>query len=123
MLFQNPENHFIFNHVIEEVRGNKDILGTSGLDTFEDRNPFTLSEGEKRRLSLAILWSLERKVYLLDEPTFGQDIKNKELLISLIEKMRDQGKSFIIASHDLPFVKAVSDRILKLENGRLKELR
>ena len=122
MLFQNPENHFIFNHVLEEVQGNEGILEISGLKEFKQRNPFTLSEGEKRRLSLAILWSLERQIYLLDEPTFGQDIKNKKRLISLIEKMRNQGKSFIIASHDLPFVKAISDRILKLENGRLKEL-
>ncbi|MCK4694967.1 MAG: ATP-binding cassette domain-containing protein, partial [Candidatus Cloacimonetes bacterium] len=86
------------------------------------RNPFTLSEGEKRRLSLAILWNLDREVFLLDEPTFGQDILNKERLISMIEKMRNQGKSFIIASHDLPFVKAVSSRIMKLKNGKLEEI-
>ena len=122
LLFQNPENHFIFNHVIDEVNRNNEVLQLTGLEFFKKRNPFTLSEGEKRRLSLAILWNLDREVFLLDEPTFGQDILNKEQLISMIEKMRNQGKSFIIASHDLPFVKAVSSRIMKLKNRKLEEI-
>ena len=122
MLMQNPENHFIFNEVIQEVNHQTDILQLINLHGYQKRNPFTLSEGEKRRLSLAILWSLERKIFLLDEPTFGQDAKNKENLINLICQMRQQGKSFLIISHDLPFIKAISDRTLMLKNGYLENV-
>ena len=138
LLLQNPENHFLFNSVEEEIPSTK-IIGefpylhprskrdmTSYLNEFfaglEKRNPFTLSEGEKRRLSLGILWSLDRNIYLLDEPTFGQDEENVILLIKMIDTMRRRGKSFIIVSHDLAFIQAVSSKIMNLVKGELVEV-
>ncbi|MFO7896121.1 MAG: ABC transporter ATP-binding protein [Candidatus Cloacimonadales bacterium] len=121
LLMQNPENHFIFDRVITEVSQNRDILQLANLAGYEQRNPFTLSEGEKRRLSLAILWSLRSNLLLLDEPTFGQDSANKANLIRLISDMRQAGKTFLIVSHDLPFIQAVADRVFILKNGSLQE--
>ena len=121
LLMQNPENHFIFDEAIKEVDNKSEILKLSNLAGFEKRNPFTLSEGEKRRLSLAILWSLPSKLLLLDEPTFGQDAANKANLIQLISDMRQAGKSFLIVSHDLPFIQAVADKVYKLQDGKLQE--
>ena len=121
LLFQNPENHFLFSEVRKEVGENENILHLVGLQNLENRNPFTLSEGEKRRLSLAILWNLERDIFLFDEPTFGQDFNNKNKLIELLGKMRQNGKSFLIVSHDFPFLQAVCDKIFLLKNGNLQE--
>jgi energy-coupling factor transport system ATP-binding protein len=118
LLFQNPENHFIFQTVGEEVSHLAVILEQIGLQDRESQNPFTLSEGEKRRLSIAIVQTMNRQVLLLDEPTFGQDTENKSKLIRMISEIRKTGKSILIVSHDLPFVKAVSDKIYALtKNG------
>ncbi|MDP8232375.1 MAG: ABC transporter ATP-binding protein, partial [Candidatus Zophobacter franzmannii] len=116
LLFQNPENHFIFQTISEEVNNNTEYLDAIGLSGREESNPFTLSEGQKRRLSLSIVQSMKRDVVLLDEPTFGQDTENKIKLIKLISQMRDAGTSILIVSHDLPFVEAVSDKIYNLDN-------
>ncbi len=121
LLMQNPENHFIYDQVGKEIEPESGILELSNLAGFELRNPFTLSEGEKRRLSLAILWSLPTKLMLFDEPTFGQDPTNKEKLINLISDMRKSGKSFLIVSHDLPFIEAVADKIYLLKEGTLQD--
>lgn len=122
LLQQNPENHFLFNQVDEELGHNLKLLEQFTLSQSGNQNPFSLSEGQKRRLSFAIACMLmDRDIYLLDEPTFGQDHQNKLASLIIINKMRHQGKSFIIISHDTLFVEAVSDRILVLENGTLNQ--
>ena len=121
LLMQNPEKLFNYDQVEKEINIKNMIYQLSNLTGFEMRNPFTLSEGEKRRLSLAILWSLPSKLLLFDEPTFGQDPANKAKLINLISDMRKSGKSFLIVSHDLPFIKAVADKIYLLKDGTLQE--
>ncbi|MBN2830591.1 MAG: ABC transporter ATP-binding protein [Candidatus Cloacimonetes bacterium] len=114
LLFQNPENHFIFQTVEEEIGYQQEYLKSIGLTGHETQNPYTLSEGEKRRLSLAIVQSMNRQILLLDEPTFGQDLENKVKLIKMISEIRKSGKSILIVSHDLPFVQAISDEIYTL---------
>lgn len=120
LLFQDPANHFLFSRVIQEVSGRSDLLRISGLTGFGERNPFTLSEGEKRRLSLAIQWAGNRQIYLLDEPTFGQDYASRLALIDLVGRLRQQGCSFIIAGHDYAFLAAVCTRILEFKQGTLQ---
>ncbi len=116
LLFQNPENHFLYSSVAQELKNDAQLLSEFNLHGSTEQNPFTLSEGQKRRLSFAILkQSFNRKLYLLDEPTFGQDFRNKSALVDLIRQMRDIGASFIIVSHDYNFVNAVCDNIVELD--------
>ena len=112
LLWQNPENHFLYSTVAQELHCAPELINTMGLNSLLSQNPFTLSEGQKRRLSLAILWSLNREIYLLDEPSFGQDFDNKLLLIQMIQTMQNSGKSFIIISHDFQFLQAICSRIM-----------
>ncbi len=121
LLWQNPENHFLFDKVKKEADINK--LELFGLEELADNNPFTLSEGEKRRLSLAIIFNNEPELLLMDEPTFGQDPQNKIALIKMLELLIKKQKSIVIVSHDLKFVYAVSDKIYKLEDGSLYEIK
>ncbi len=122
LLFQNPENHFIYPRVIDEVNGDISLLKMIDLDEQKEQNPFTLSVGEKRRLSLAIVQSMNRSLILLDEPTFGQDYNNKLKLLDIIIEMKRKGHAIIIVSHDMPFVKSISDRVFMLDKKVLQEL-
>ncbi|MFN8770220.1 MAG: ABC transporter ATP-binding protein [Neisseriaceae bacterium] len=126
LLFQNPENHFLFDSVAKEVNDDKKILEFFELNKVKQQNPFTLSEGQKRRLSFAILKStFNRTLYLFDEPTFGQDMMNKDKIIQLIQKMQQDRITFIIVSHDYAFINKVCNRIIYLtriidENNKTK---
>ncbi len=117
LLYQNPESHFLYSTALQEVQGNTAALEKFNLIDYRDSNPFTLSEGEKRRLTLAMQWSMNRRIYLLDEPSFGMDFGNKLILIETINRMADDGCSFIIVSHDNEFLQSVSDRRLLLIDG------
>lgn len=122
LLFQNPEHHFLFNTVAQELVANPALLELVGLTQHKEQNPFTLSEGQKRRLSIAILCAtLKRQVYLLDEPTFGQDNVNKQILLDLISQMQQSGASFIIVSHDKTFLTAICHKLFTLTQGQLYE--
>ncbi len=125
LLFQKPEYHFLFSTVIQEVNYNKQTLELLNLQNFANNNPFILSQGQKRRLSYASIFLEQddnmhiKKIILLDEPTFGQDNKNKAILVNLIIKLRMLGASFIIVSHDYEFLKLVCDRVLNINNHQL----
>ncbi len=121
LLFQNPENHFLFNSVEQELKNNKIKYLEEEFASKLQQSPFTLSEGEKRRLSTAIAYNDEKKILLLDEPTFGQDKDNKLRLIELLGKLRDEGLGIVIVSHDMEFTSAVSNRIFELKAGKLEE--
>ena len=112
LLWQNPENHFLYNTVTKELSPNVKQNAQFDFTNQLAQNPFTLSEGQKRRLSLAILYSLDRQIYLLDEPSFGQDLYNKQLLIQMIYKMKIIGKSFVIISHDYDFLQTICTQVL-----------
>ena len=92
-VFQKPEHQFVTDSVEEEVsfglrllglpeeevsRRTRDALARFGLGRHAKANPFTLSHGEKRRLSVATMLVVGQRVLVLDEPTFGQDQKNAE---------------------------------------------
>jgi energy-coupling factor transport system ATP-binding protein len=117
LLFQNPENHFLFSNVKKEVQDNYKILSLFGLSHLAEKNPFNLSEGEKRRLSLAIQFSLKRNIFLMDEPTFGQDPENRANLLNMIQTIRENGGTFVIVSHDSTWLKAACDRIVMIKDG------
>ena len=88
------------------------------LSQLADANPFTLSGGEKRRLSVATAIATSPVVLILDEPTFGQDRRTAIELLELLAGLRDQGAAICFATHDAGFVAALADRTLHLEGGR-----
>lgn len=120
LLWQNPESHFIFNTVLEEVSGNEQLLSEFKLNAHAKQSPFNLSEGQKRRLSLAIALTKAPKVFLLDEPSFGQDQQNKLILVHKIHQLAKNGHAFIIITHDLTFSSAIAHKTYTLIDGRLE---
>ena len=84
------------------------------LTALAEANPFTLSGGEKRRLSVATALVGEPRILVLDEPTFGQDRRTAVELLDMLSRQRDEGSAVCFVTHDLPFAAALADRTLEL---------
>ncbi|WCA43833.1 ATP-binding cassette domain-containing protein [Actinomyces oris] len=107
-VFQNPEHQFVATTVGAElaVGGTSpervdELLEQFHLTAHRDHHPLTLSGGQARRLSVATMVSEERDVVVLDEPTYGQDWDNTCELMDFIDQLRHQGRTVIMATHDL----------------------
>ncbi len=86
---------------------------------FGERHPYDLSGGEQQRLALEIVFSADADIYLLDEPTKGLDPYYKKKLIEQIRKLKDEGKTIIIVSHDMTFCARVADKCAMLFRGEI----
>jgi energy-coupling factor transport system ATP-binding protein len=132
-VFQDPEHQFVAAHVDDELRVGLHAIGLSSeeierrvrellerleLDKLAAANPFTLSGGEKRRLSVGTALATSPGALVLDEPTFGQDRRTFGELLTLLAEYRDEGGAIAFASHDELFVGVFADEGLRLQRGR-----
>jgi cobalt/nickel transport system ATP-binding protein len=98
----------------------EEALAAMEIGHLADRAPFELSGGEKKRAAIASVLSLRPEVVLLDEPTASLDPRTKWLLVDLIQRMGDAGRSLVIATHELDIVPLIADRVVVLnEHGRV----
>lgn len=102
----------------KEEKINK-IVSILQLDNILKMHPYDLSGGEMQKAALAKVLLLEPSILLLDEPTKGIDNFYKEKLIEVLKKLRKQGMTIIIVSHDIEFAAKVSDRCGMLFNGEI----
>lgn len=133
-IFQNPEAHFFFDSIEEELKQSfkflpekdqhlkDDLLKRFFHDIDLKKSPFLLSEGEKRRLSILMTVFLNKGLILYDEPTFGQDQKSIKEIEMLIRELKKLGLIQIFISHDETFIKNTADRVFILDSGRLNEI-
>ncbi|MBS4207054.1 ABC transporter ATP-binding protein [Bacillus sp. FJAT-50079] len=127
LVFQNPELQFITNSVFDElafsIKGEnirekvEDLLNLFHLNINENRHPFQLSIGQKRRLSVATALAHGAKVLLLDEPTFGQDAKNTFAMLEKLEKLRKEGTTIIMVTHDSNIVDHFATEVWTIHKG------
>jgi energy-coupling factor transport system ATP-binding protein len=124
-VFQNPESNFFFNTLAEEVSPleNTDLLKLFFNESDYNRSPYLFSEGQKRRISILINLALKKKILFLDEPTFGQDDENKKIIADIVLSLKKMGALVFMISHDNKFIQSVADRIFKLEDGALEEIK
>ncbi|HEX7590967.1 MAG TPA: ATP-binding cassette domain-containing protein [Candidatus Limnocylindrales bacterium] len=94
------------------------VLARFGLGHLTAQDPFRLSQGEQRRLSLAALVLRPPAVLLLDEPTFGLDRRGTEAVMSLLDEQRATGQAQLLATHD-PRLLPRCDRVVALDHGRI----
>jgi len=94
--------------VIERVEA---ALSALRIEKLRDRAPHRLSGGEKRRVALASILSLNPEVWLLDEPTAGLDPRSQAWLVDFVVEQGEQGKSVVTATHDLAIVETIADRV------------
>jgi energy-coupling factor transporter ATP-binding protein EcfA2 len=91
------------------------------LETFGDRSPYRLSGGEQRRLSLVTGLARRPLLLALDEPTFGQDRRGHEALVSALDQLVEDGSALLAATHDERFVRDATDRRVELAAGWIVE--
>lgn len=89
-------------------------LAALRIEKLRDRAPHQLSGGEKRRVALASLLTLQPDVWLMDEPTAGLDPRSQSWLVEFVIQQRDQGKTMVTATHDLGIAEDIADRIYVL---------
>lgn len=135
-VFQNPELQFLTDSVLEELTFGMRQPGLSleaarqaagklvsrfGLDGYEDRHPYQLSMGQKRRLSVATAIGGGKRLLLLDEPTFGLDARSTFAVLELLEELRREGAAILMVTHDPDIASRFSTRIWTIADGLLKE--
>lgn len=120
LVFQDPEVGFVARRVTDEVGGDdpSPILERFGLAALADEDPFRLSTGEQRRLSLAATARQRPALLLLDEPTFGLDERGRDRVAALLDEGRAVGQAQLMATHD-PRLLPGCDRVIALHEGRL----
>jgi cobalt/nickel transport system ATP-binding protein len=105
---------------VAEVRA-KDVMDMLGISCLKDRAPYSLSGGEKKKVAIASVLSVNPEVLLLDEPTSNLDPATKRWLIELLVELKKAGKTIIIATHDLDYVPQITDRVYVLDKKIVAE--
>jgi len=132
VVFQNP-NHQIFERTVQreqylvfdvldsldEVPSERpeEILLAAGLADLKERNPFSLSHGQKRRLNVSSVTVHEPLVYLFDEPFIGQDEIGRNFITQAIRKRGESGGAAILVTHDSAVATSLCNRIIFMERG------
>jgi energy-coupling factor transport system ATP-binding protein len=134
LVFQNAESQILCTTVAEEVafgpenlcipaaeiaRRIRTSLQGVGLTGYEARHVERFSAGQKQRLAIAAVLSMQPALLMLDEPTSQLDGKGKEELAELLVAIKQQGYTIIMAEHDPRPFTAIIDRYLTMDRGRI----
>lgn len=132
LVFQHPENQFLTRSVRAEVQyGLREphssdaaqrvtrLLENFGLLAHSEQDPFRLSGGQQRRLSLATMAAGCDEVLLFDEPTFGQDRAHASVVSAQLSALATAGRAVVIVTHDLNLVAQIADQVLVMNCGKV----
>lgn len=124
-VFQNSDSQLFCSNVYDEIAFGPrqmgfeegevekrvlDCLNLLGIRDFKDRVPYHLSGGEKRKVAIACVLSLNPEVLVLDEPMNGLDPKTQRWLVGFLEELNQAGKTLITSTHNLELVQELSKR-------------
>ncbi|MDU4625617.1 MAG: ATP-binding cassette domain-containing protein, partial [Enterococcus gallinarum] len=115
-VMQNPQDQFLASSVAQELANGQERedlsekLNQLGLWEKQEDSPFLLSQGQQRRLAVACLIDREIPILLVDEPTYGQDLRQSWQLMSLLADKAASGTLVFIISHDLRLLSDFCDR-------------
>lgn len=130
LVFQNPD-FMIFNLTVrEEIAFGLSNLGITdqeerirrslaavGLAEFEDRDPHTLSLGQKQKLAIATVLAMNTDYIVLDEPSTMLDYRSAIELYTFLTKLNTQGTTIVVVEHDTDFLLTHADRMIVLDSG------
>ncbi|MBI4863985.1 MAG: ATP-binding cassette domain-containing protein [Candidatus Riflebacteria bacterium] len=139
MVFQMPEDQLFERTVVEDVGFGPRQLGWDktrldssvqkalervGLDprVYGPRSPTTLSGGEKRRVAIAGILSMEPALLLLDEPTAGLDAHGQKQLLRVIKGLNKEGTTVVIVTHDLELLVGLASRVAVFDRGTVRSV-
>jgi len=131
LVFQNPDDQLFSPTVFDDVAFGPINMGYSeaevhravtraldfvGMSGYEKRSPHHLSVGEKKRIAIATVLSMSPAILIIDEPTSNLDPRGKWSLIDVLKRLPG---TKIIVSHDLELVKALCQRVVIIDQGRV----
>jgi energy-coupling factor transporter ATP-binding protein EcfA2 len=132
--FQNPDNQIFCETVYKEVafgpqnlhlsQGEVDqrvemALGAVGLLQVKENSPRELSKGQRKRLAVAAVLSMQPEILIVDEPTTGQDFRDGMEMLSLVQRLHESGHTVLIITHDMLLVARFAKRVLVLREGQI----
>ena len=126
-VYQNPVYQLFMPTLLSEISFKakseeiaREMINAFGLSGLEQRHPQSLSEGQKRRASIAAVCASEPTVLFLDEPTVGQDYKNLCKTVETVNNInKNLGTAIVTVTHDKRCAGALADRVLIMENGKI----
>ena len=124
-VYQNPVYQMFLSSVADEVAYNaaspeaaREQMERFHLTPMAQRHPHSLSEGQKRRVSIAAITAGEPEILLLDEPTVGQDYQNLQMIVQMLSQLhRARGTAMVTVTHDIRCAAALADRVLWIQDG------
>ena len=126
MLPQDPKSLFVKKTVredLEEMTKDKALIGETAaicqIESLLGSHPYDLSGGEQQRAALAKVLLTQPKLLLLDEPTKGIDSFFKETLAKILCKLKDQGVTIVMVSHDVEFCARYADLVSMFFDGQI----
>lgn len=102
----------------KKTKADPSVLKALGIYDLGKKPYLELSTGQKRRLHLALAMTEDPDILFLDEPTAGLDVEGRNALHKEIRRLKEKGKTILLASHDMAEVEELCDRILILNQGR-----
>lgn len=130
MILQDVNHQLFASSVLEEVTLNcknidneqlEKLLKDLNLWELKDKHPATLSGGQKQRVAIASAIFCSKKILFFDEPTSGLDFTNMIKTVKLINELKKQGYFIFLITHDYEFLHCLSDEIIVLESGIVKQ--
>jgi len=136
LIFQDPDDQLFSTTVFDDVAFGPLNMGLSeeevrkrvssslkkvGLEGFEERCPHNLSFGEKKKVSIATVLSMDSRILVFDEPVSNLDPRSRRGIITLMKNLRREGKTIVIATHDVNAVPEIADRIYVLNKEIIGE--
>lgn len=132
-VFQNPEHQFLAERVLDELAYSLDrslgseerrrriesLLERFGLWDYADFSPFALSQGQKRRLSVATMVAMGQPILILDEPTFGQDYQSAQEVMSVLQALQQSGTTILCITHDMQLVADYAHEVAVMKQGHV----
>ena len=137
ILFQNPNHQFTMENLFEELIFTLENIGhpvqeidakiaevvqQCRCETILHRPIHHLSGGEKQKAALAVLFAMNPRVYLLDEPFASIDRKSRIEILEILKELASNGKTVILCDHDLSDYEAYIDHMVELRDGQLTKI-
>ena len=97
------------------------ILERFRLDDHSAKRPAELSGGQRQRVAIARAVAIKPRLLLLDEPTSALDPEMTAEVLDMIKELRDEGRDFILVTHEMGFARQVADQVMFLTHGRILE--
>ena len=129
-VYQNPDYQLFMPTVEKEIYFGaqskeyaEEIIKMFNLDYIRTRHPASLSEGQKRRVSIAAVMAGKPEVLLLDEPTVGQDYQGLCELSDILNKIHTETQNTMITiTHDKRIAKSICDRVIIINNHNIEKI-